>query len=96
MGTPYLCSSSEHKYGGQKLCKHLIHKFDQLFTANEQISPQTRFLILSSAGTGHRVLTTTSLEPQTGYTGTDSVEVLLDRFKIVLRPYPTTLESREI
>ena len=58
--------------------------------------PQTRFLILSSAGTGHRVLTTTSLEPQTGYTGTDSVEVLLDRFKIVLRPYPTTLESREI
>ena len=58
--------------------------------------PQTRFLILSSEGTGHRVLTTTSLEPQTGYTGTDSVEVLLDRFKIVLRPYPTTLESREI
>ena len=58
--------------------------------------PQTRFLILSSAGTGHRVLMTTSLEPQTGYTATDSVEVLLDRFKIVLGPYPTTLESREI
>ena len=56
--------------------------------------PQTRFLILSSAGTAHRVLTTTSLlEPQTGYTGTDSVQVLLDRFKIVLRPYLTTLES---
>ena len=56
--------------------------------------PQTRFLILSSAGTAHSVLTTTSLlEPQTGYTGTDSVEVLLDRFKIVPRPYLTTLES---
>ena len=43
MGTPYLCSSEEHKYGGQKLCKHLVHKFDQLFTANEQIFPPNTF-----------------------------------------------------
>ena len=43
MGTPYLCSSEEHKCGGQKLCKHLVHKFDQLFTANEQIFPLNTF-----------------------------------------------------
>ena len=43
MGTPYLCSSEDHKYGGRKLCKHLVHKFDQLFTANEQIFPLNTF-----------------------------------------------------
>ena len=43
MRTPYLCSSEDHKYGGQKLCKHLVHKFDQLFTANEQIFPLNTF-----------------------------------------------------
>ena len=31
---------------------------------------------IGSAGTGHRDLTTTALEPQTGYTATDSAEVL--------------------
>ena len=43
MGTPYLCSFEDHKYGGRKLCKHLVHKFDQLFTANEQIFPLNTF-----------------------------------------------------
>ena len=43
MGTPYLCSSEEHKYGGRKLCKHVVHKFDQLFTTNEQIFPLNTF-----------------------------------------------------
>ena len=38
-----LLRPEEHKYGGRKLCKHLVHKFDQLFTANEQIFPLNTF-----------------------------------------------------
>ena len=46
MGTPYLCSSEEHKYGGgnnANIWFQYRHKFDQLFTANEQIIPLNTF-----------------------------------------------------
>ena len=96
MGTPYLCSSEEHKYGGRKLCKHVVHKFDQLFTANEQIFPLNTFSKTFKRGNWAQSFNDHFIGASNRLHRDRFSRVLLDRFKIVLRPYPTTLESREI